>query len=319
MGTRVAEGGIAAVIPAHNQAQLLPRALASVAAQTSAPDEIIVVDDASSDATALAASSFARQRGTVIRLLRRDTPGPGGYAARNLAIASTSCAWVAFLDADDVWRPDHLAQTRVLLAQARGDLVALFAARMLCLPDGRTRLQTATDAPFAQLLDFDGFLALWLRLRRCPMWTSATVLRREAAVAAGLFPAERCRRGGDKDLWLRVMTEGVGLASLHIGAEYRLDVPGQVTRSEAFSGQHCLCRTVEALGRAAPTSRRRLLRQVQNLEVFAYARRAFGREPASRQALQDFDAASDPARYLLLHAMVRTPAPLRRLIRRRLA
>ena len=78
---------IAAVIPLHNKERFVARALESVLAQTRPVDEIIVVDDASTDGSLDKVNAFSDSR---LKLLHRTDPGPGGYAARNLAIRSAS-------------------------------------------------------------------------------------------------------------------------------------------------------------------------------------------------------------------------------------
>jgi glycosyltransferase involved in cell wall biosynthesis len=92
---------ISVVIPAFNAAATLGETLASVLSQTRPPDEVIVVDDGSTDATA----EIARER-LDARVLRQAN---GGVAsAMNAGLRASRCSLVAFLDADDVWMPAHL-------------------------------------------------------------------------------------------------------------------------------------------------------------------------------------------------------------------
>src|SRR5690349_10941528 len=97
---------VAVVIAAFNAAACIDQALASVAMQSLAPDEVVVCDDCSTDGTAdIAAGWSDRLRISVIR-----APENGGPAvARDLAIAASSSPLIAVLDADDVMLPDHLA------------------------------------------------------------------------------------------------------------------------------------------------------------------------------------------------------------------
>jgi glycosyltransferase involved in cell wall biosynthesis len=91
---------ISVVIPAYNAARFLPRCLESVYAQTLKPEEVIVVDDGSTDNTAALASELGA---TVVS--RRN----GGLsAARNTGIQHASSEWIALLDADDLWLPEKL-------------------------------------------------------------------------------------------------------------------------------------------------------------------------------------------------------------------
>jgi cellulose synthase/poly-beta-1,6-N-acetylglucosamine synthase-like glycosyltransferase len=102
---------VCVVIPAHNRAHQLPRCLASVWAQhPRGPEEVIVVDDHSTDDTAAVAASLGAR---VIR----HSENRGASAARNTAIAASNCAWLAFLDSDDEWLPHHLSH----LWEIKGD------------------------------------------------------------------------------------------------------------------------------------------------------------------------------------------------------
>ncbi len=90
------------IIPAYSAAATLARALDSVLAQTWPAHEIIVVDDGSTDATAVVAAGY----GDKIRYLRQDNAGVS--AARNHGAQVASGDWLAFLDADDWYYPDRL-------------------------------------------------------------------------------------------------------------------------------------------------------------------------------------------------------------------
>ena len=94
---------ISVVIPAYNSSRYLPEAIASVRLQRDVPTEIIVVDDGSTDDTAL----VARSAGDDIRIV---TQRNGGAAtARNAGVAASSTDLIAFLDADDIWPAGRLA------------------------------------------------------------------------------------------------------------------------------------------------------------------------------------------------------------------
>jgi glycosyltransferase involved in cell wall biosynthesis len=93
---------ISLVIPAYNSEPYIRAALRSVVGQSHVPAEIIVVDDGSTDRTGDVAAEFGAR---VVRL-----PGNfGPSAARNAGVIAAREPWIAFLDADDVWRDGKLA------------------------------------------------------------------------------------------------------------------------------------------------------------------------------------------------------------------
>lgn len=238
-----ADFAVTIAIPARNAQAHIRRAIDSALRQTFPAVEVIVVDDASTDATATIVRDFGDPR---IRLLRRETPGAGGYAARNLAIEEAVGSWMAFLDADDEWEDSHLEHLLRLHLQFPQAEMLSTSWRVV----GAKRQTTGNhylrkySREGSHELDLHRFLSRWAR-GRAPIWTSAACVRREPLQAAGGFPEGRCTRGGDVDTWLRVMLAGGTQAySTQVTAVYHRDVESSVTRSRIPQVDHCTGATV---------------------------------------------------------------------------
>ncbi len=93
---------VSVVIPCYNASPFLRETLDSVLNQTHPPLEVIVVDDGSTDDSAAIAESY----GPPVRVVRQENQGES--VARNRGIDDAKGDWVAFLDADDVWKPEKL-------------------------------------------------------------------------------------------------------------------------------------------------------------------------------------------------------------------
>src|SRR3546814_18007665 len=94
------------VMPLYNKAAHVRAAIESALSQSLPAHEILVIDNRSTDGGRELVAAIDDER---IRLLDLPAPGPGGYAGRNLGIHAARGDWIAFLDADDLWQPDHLA------------------------------------------------------------------------------------------------------------------------------------------------------------------------------------------------------------------
>jgi glycosyltransferase involved in cell wall biosynthesis len=124
---------VSVVIPTHDRAALVPRAVASALATLAPGDEVIVSDDGSTDATEEALAPF-RDR---IRYVRGENAGAG--AARNRGLRAATRPLVAFLDSDDEWLP---WKTRLQRALHERDPAVLFS-----FTDFRVRLADGTEHP----------------------------------------------------------------------------------------------------------------------------------------------------------------------------
>jgi glycosyltransferase involved in cell wall biosynthesis len=123
---------ISVIIAAYNAEGTLAEALASVLGQTLPPDEIIVIDDGSTDRTAKVAAAASNS----IRIIGQSNRGPA--AALNLGVKLATGDLLGFIDADDVWERDKLAiQTRILAEQIELDGVASHVRYFFCPTNDR--------------------------------------------------------------------------------------------------------------------------------------------------------------------------------------
>ncbi len=178
---------VSVVVPAHDAHASIEAALRSALAQSRLPDEIIVVDDGSTDATATIARGF----GAPVQVISQPQGGPS--AARNAGVDAASGEWIAFLDADDEWHPAKLERQ---LALAHGDtvLVATDWSRQLVRTPAPAVVPTTALATSKILL-----------LNR--FQTSTVLLRRDALMAAGGFDSS-LDGVEDWDMWLRASRHG---------------------------------------------------------------------------------------------------------------
>lgn len=196
---------VAVVVPTHNRAHLLPRALRSVFQQNDNDFELIVVDDGSRDGTSGLVEPLTRD--SRVRLLVNERPG-GVSAARNRAIQDTACDWIVFLDDDDELAPDYLRQLRSLL-HSRPELGFVWAGIERHYHD-RSPCSCET---LVWRDSWDGRSpSSHLFLTRFAL-SFGVAVRRERLLRAGLFD-ERFVGSGDIDLAMRLVACGTPYASI---------------------------------------------------------------------------------------------------------
>ncbi len=198
------------VIPLYQKGHRIIECLDSVRAQTWAPEEVIVIDDGSTDGGGEIARGYPEQ---WLRYVRQENQGVS--VARNLGVQLASGDYIAFLDADDSWLPGHLAALADLAERyPRANLVSTAWSE-----NGRP-VQDGCLLP-------EQVIGQELFLRRAaaglpPLWTSALAVRREAVGTAELFPVGS-RLAEDQDAWLTLLQDGYGVRGGEVSADYYSD------------------------------------------------------------------------------------------------
>lgn len=187
MGARLSIG---VVIPARNAAAFLAQALDSIFMQDLVPDEIVVVDDGSTDGTRAILDRYNWR----VRCIAGGGKGPAH--ARNLGIAATRSQLVAFLDADDLWFQEKTSR-QVSLLTAHPDIALVFS-------DMRSfRGERPAQSTLFQERRFNGACTASSIFLHDMIATPTVIVRREVLKTCGGFD-ESLPAASDADLWIRI-------------------------------------------------------------------------------------------------------------------
>ncbi len=179
---------VSVIIPSYNSARFLPQGFDSILAQTVTPAEVLLIDDGSTDNTREVVEAYAARHPRLFRYIHQSNAGQG--SARNHGLREATSDWVAFLDADDWWKPEKLAR-QVALLEASPGLDLVYTGLEVHGPNG-VHEQPADDAP------------LWPRLRYSnPITPSSVLARRKTLLDAGGFDPQ-FRGTEDWELWARL-------------------------------------------------------------------------------------------------------------------
>jgi glycosyltransferase involved in cell wall biosynthesis len=188
---------ISVVVPAFNHQDLVQEALASVVDQSWPELELLVVDDASTDATVERIEEFlerpeTRERFSGRQWFHRQPVNSGAHAAINLGVSRARGEWIAILNSDDRYTPDRLSRMMPEL-QASGSQLGFSAVRFI---DAHGRESVTGDGATSALLSAQANLSAAPSL-------GFALLRRNAAVSTGNFLFRRSiheRVGGFRPL-----------------------------------------------------------------------------------------------------------------------
>ncbi len=179
---------ISVVIPNYNRVHTIARALDSVISQSLPADEIIVVDDGSTDDS----RSFIKQKYPQVTLLEQKHAGVS--SARNKGISVASGEWLAFLDSDDEWLPEKLKNQMTTLSYSPGHRIV--HTNEIWLRNGKTLKQLPQHRKYGGYI-YDKCLPL------CLMSPSSIVIHEKVFKEVGLFD-ESLPVCEDYDMWLRI-------------------------------------------------------------------------------------------------------------------
>ena len=210
---------VSVIMPAFNAEPYIGKALESVRAQTYQDWEIIVTNDGGTDGTVRIVTEFAQQTPrNVVLLEHAQSQGPS--AARNAAMKSAKGEYIAFLDADDIWMPDHLERVCAVLASGRADLAYSDGYVFREMPSGEIE-PLPIDTIEVRNPPKDLF-------RRNFINSSGAVITRQLMEKVGDF--DRNLRGvEDGDYWIRSAALGFQIASTGRQTYYYRKSPGSLS------------------------------------------------------------------------------------------
>jgi glycosyltransferase involved in cell wall biosynthesis len=187
---------VSIIIPSYKTADLIAACLDSVFAQTFQDFEAIVVNDGSPDTPELEkVLQPYLDRIVYIKQVNKRAAG-----ARNTAIAKARGEFLAFLDSDDTWLPNHLESQ---MKQFEADpALGLVYANAVLVGDGTRHIEFMEKCPSAGEAGFEALV-----VERCQIPVSTVVARKAAIVKAGGFD-EKLVRCDDYDMWLRTALYG---------------------------------------------------------------------------------------------------------------
>ena len=231
---------ISVVIPLYNKGPHIARTINSVLAQTVTDFEIVVVDDGSTDNGTDIVASFNDPR---IRLIRQVNQGVS--AARNRGISEARSDFIAFLDADDEWAPDHL-ETLLRLRSKFPEAGAYTTAYVRVLPGGEilsSKFKAIPPAPWEGVIP-DYFKAA--ALGDPPVCSSAVGIPKKVFDEVGLFKVG-VKMGEDLDQWLRIALAYPIVFSWSGFAWYRMDSKERVCETNESDYTLIIEKCIEAI------------------------------------------------------------------------
>ncbi len=276
---------ITAIITTYNYARFIEGAIECVLQQTRRPDEIVVVDDGSTDETA---EIVARYSAEGVRYVYKENGGAG--SARNRGIRETQGDLLVFLDADDRWVPEKTALQ--LDHMMRYPCVGLVTGGMWeVYGDGRPPLYVGHKPIGAENLYYE------VAVENTVGNPSMTMVRRECFERVGMFD-ETLRLGQDWDMWIRIAREfpiGFMAASLLYYTRHDGSLTSGQVQARYVSNRLIHSRYIRQ--ERSFFMRLRLLRSAQSMNLFYVA-----------AALMDDYAQPRAAFWLVLAAFLLDPA-----------
>ncbi len=254
------------IIPLYNKGRHITRALNSILAQTMQDHEVVVIDDGSTDDGAQVVESFSDKR---VHLIRQANAGVS--VARNRGIETANAGLIAFLDADDYWKPDHL-RTIKRLHDHYPDAGLYATAYEVTTPDGMVFVPRFNGMPKAP---WEGIITDYFKaaLGNPPLSTSATVVKKTVFETVGVF-SSGVARGEDTDMWARIAFDYPLAFSTSLSAMYCCNADNRACSIPNTERDPVILRTMREalLNRNMPEEKRHYMEEYMYLEMLTSAR-----------------------------------------------
>jgi Glycosyltransferases involved in cell wall biogenesis len=227
---------ISIVIPLYNKGRYIARALDAVLVQTVRDYEIIVIDDGSTDKGAEVVKGFSDHR---LHLIQQTNAGVS--VARNRGIEAASAKLIAFLDADDYWKPDYL-KTIMRLHNSYPQAGLYATAYEVKMAGGMTFIPTFKGIPKAP---WEGIIRDYFEaaLGNPSVCASAVAVRRSVFETVGFFPPGE-NRGEDSDMWARIAFDYPIAFSNSFSAIYCCDADNRLCSIPSVRSEPVVLRTM---------------------------------------------------------------------------
>jgi glycosyltransferase involved in cell wall biosynthesis len=190
---------ISVVIPLYNKQNHIYRTIKSILDQTIPEFEIVVIDDGSTDKSVEVIKGIEDSR---IRVIQQDNAGVS--AARNRGINEAVHRFIAFIDADDEWLPNHL-ETMVYLVNKYPEC-SVFSTNYKIIDTNGNELQPVNTRLILSSAEQDTVLTNYFEVASKtgpPIWTGSVLIRKEALMEIGGFPPG-VSSGEDLLVWARL-------------------------------------------------------------------------------------------------------------------
>lgn len=214
------------IIPLYNKEKYIERSVKSVINQTITSFELIIINDASTDNSLQIVKNIKDDRIVIIEKKQR---GYGGYAARNLGIEKARYDYISFLDADDEWMPNHLAEIIELIEQFPD--VKVFSSGWHLKLVNTIKTDSYSLKQKLKIAHKVNCFYNEVVTGNAPLWTSVAIIHKNLFNKAGNFPEGKCKKGGDVEFWMRCMLHSEIAHTGKVTAIYYKDVANAVTKS----------------------------------------------------------------------------------------
>ncbi|MDT0642161.1 glycosyltransferase family 2 protein [Zunongwangia sp. F363] len=198
---------VSIIMPAYNAAEFITEAIASVRKQTYTNWELFVIDDSSQDFTVSKVQKLVEED-SRIRILK-NTSNKGAGFSRNKGIEAAEGDFIAFLDADDLWKPEKLEKQLEFMIS--NDVVVCFTSYELIYENGQKKNEIVEALPFL----------IYQKLLKANYVGNLTGIYKASKI--GKIYAPEIRKRQDWALWLKAIEKaGIAKGMLESLAYYRI-------------------------------------------------------------------------------------------------